>query len=128
MKTCGACHKLNGEGTKIGPDLDGIGLRGLDRLLEDVLDPNRNVDQAFRSTSLVTKDGLVEQGLVLREEGALLILADPQGKEKRVPLADITDRNVTMLSPMPANVADIVPEQDFYCLLAYLLEQKQKKE
>ena len=46
-KTCAACHRLAGQGTKIGPELDGIGQRGLDRLLEDVLDPNRNVDQAF---------------------------------------------------------------------------------
>jgi putative heme-binding domain-containing protein len=127
-KTCAACHKIQGEGAKIGPELDGIGLRGLDRILEDVLDPGRNVDQAFRSTSVETKAGLVEQGLVLREEGKLLILADAQGKEKRIPLDEITEREVTMLSPMPANVPDLVPEADFYNLLAFLLEQKQKKE
>jgi len=127
-KTCAACHKVQGEGNKIGPELDGIGLRGLDRILEDVLDPGRNVDQAFRSTSVETKAGLVEQGLVLREEGKLLILADALGKEKRIPLDEITEREVTMLSPMPANVPDLVPEADFYNLLAFLLEQKQKKE
>ena len=35
---------------EIAPHLDGIGNRGLERLLEDVLDPNRNVDQLFRAT------------------------------------------------------------------------------
>ena len=47
-KNCAACHQLAGKGAKVGPQLDGVGIRGLDRLLEDVLDPNRNVDQAFR--------------------------------------------------------------------------------
>ena len=52
---CANCHQVAGEGTKIGPQLDGIGARGLDRLLEDVLDPNRNVDPSFRTTTLVLK-------------------------------------------------------------------------
>src|SRR5262249_5804068 len=51
-KNCATCHQLNGKGTKVGPQLDGVGARGLDRLLEDVLDPNRNVDPAFRATRL----------------------------------------------------------------------------
>ena len=37
-----------GKGAKVGPQLDGIGTRGLDRLMEDILDPNRNVDQTLR--------------------------------------------------------------------------------
>lgn len=48
VKHCAVCHTIANEGAKIGPQLDGIGIRGLDRLLEDVLDPNRNVDMAFR--------------------------------------------------------------------------------
>ncbi|HWB09399.1 MAG TPA: HEAT repeat domain-containing protein [Pirellulales bacterium] len=125
-KHCAACHRVGGQGGKIGPDLDGVGLRGADRLLEDVLDPSRNVDQAFRSTLIQTGDGRSISGLVLREEGAVLVLADSQGKELRLPLADIDDRVLSPLSPMPANVADLVPEGDFYDLLAFLLSQQQK--
>jgi putative heme-binding domain-containing protein len=123
-KVCGTCHRVGGQGNKIGPELDGIGIRGLDRILEDVLDPSRNVDQAFRTTVITTTDGRAISGLALREEGDLLVLADPQGKEVRVPLAEIDQREVTPLSPMPANVADLVPEGDFYHLMAYLLEQR----
>src|SRR5207247_1797732 len=43
---CRVCHQIDGTGVVIGPQLDGIGTRGLERLLEDVLDPNRNVDRA----------------------------------------------------------------------------------
>ncbi|HET6881170.1 MAG TPA: c-type cytochrome [Pirellulales bacterium] len=125
QKTCAACHRVGGDGGKIGPDLDGVGLRGFDRLMEDVLDPSRNVDQAFRMTLIETSDGRALSGLVLREEGAVLVLADNQGKVVRLPLAEIEERSTGNLSPMPANVADLVPENDFYHLLGFLLTQRQ---
>jgi putative heme-binding domain-containing protein len=123
-KSCANCHQLGGQGAKIGPQLDGIGIRGLDRILEDTLDPNRNVDQAFRLTTLVMKKGQVVSGLVLREEGAILVLADNQGKEVRVAKDDVDERSTSQQSPMPANIADQIAEPDFYNLLAYLLEQR----
>ena len=64
----------------MGPQLDGIGSRGLDRLLEDIIDPNRNVDQNFRVTNLALQNGQVVSGLLLREEGDVLVLADAQGQ------------------------------------------------
>lgn len=123
-KVCAACHKLGGAGNKIGPELDGIGSRGPARLLEDILDPSRNVDQAFRSTTMSLADGRVVSGLVLREEGEVVVLADPLGKDVRVPKGDIETRVVSQVSPMPANVPDLVPETDFYHLLAFLLSQQ----
>src|SRR5262249_47608739 len=102
-KHCAICHQLAGKGTKIGPQLDGIGVRGIDRLLEDILDPNRNVDQAFRATTIVHSNGQIASGLVLREEGEVLILADALGKEVRIPKAAIEERTISQMSPMPAN-------------------------
>jgi hypothetical protein len=63
-------------------------------------------------------------GLVLREEGEIVVLADAQGKEVRVAKDDIDQRNTTLLSLMPANLIDPIPETDFYHLLAYLLSQR----
>ncbi len=120
-KNCGICHQLGGKGAKVGPQLDGIGVRGIDRLLEDIIDPNRNVDQAFRASTLTLKSGKFVSGLVLREEGEVVVLADNQGKEVRVPKNTIEERSVSQLSPMPANLVDQIPEADFYNLLAYLL-------
>jgi putative membrane-bound dehydrogenase-like protein len=127
VKNCAACHQLGGEGARIGPQLDGIGVRGLDRLLEDLLDPNRNVDQAFRLTTLELKKGQVVAGLLLKEEGQVLVLADAQGKEVRVPRDAVAERSSSQISPMPADFADKIPEADFYHLLAYLLEQRPKE-
>jgi putative heme-binding domain-containing protein len=126
-KNCAICHQINSQGAKIGPQLDGIGGRGLDRLLEDILDPNRNVDQAMRQTTFNLKDGGVVAGLVLREEGQVIVVADQQGKEVRVEKDNIDNRRTSMLSPMPANLGETIPEKDFYDLLAYLLTQRPKE-
>src|SRR5204863_2220666 len=116
--------QLANKGAKIGPQLDGIGIRGVERLLEDILDPNRNVDQAFRTTILNLTNGQIVSGLLLREEGAVLVIADQQGKEVRVPKNTVEERSVSPLSPMPANFNDVISEAEFYHLLAYLLEQR----
>ena len=123
-KSCGTCHQLGGQGARIGPQLDGVGVRGVDRLLEDILDPNRNVDQEFRTTTLALADGRVVAGLLLNAEGEVFVLADSAGKDVRVPKDQVDERKTESLSPMPANFADAIPEAEFDHLLAYLLSQR----
>jgi putative heme-binding domain-containing protein len=124
-KHCAICHRIGDQGAKIGPNLDGVGIRGIDRLLEDILDPSRNVDQAFRTTQIVATDGRIISGLALREEGQILVLADAQGKELRVAREEIEQRTVNSQSLMPSNVPDLVSEPDFVHLLGYLLSQRE---
>ncbi|MBC7855684.1 MAG: c-type cytochrome, partial [Pirellulaceae bacterium] len=127
-KHCAACHQIEGKGFVIGPQLDGIGLRGVERIIEDLLDPNRNVDVAFRTTTLMTDDGQVVSALVRREEGALLVLVDNKGKEFTLPKASIERQKKTDLSLMPANVHEIVTPQEFYDLVGYLASKRAKRE
>lgn len=121
---CASCHRVDGQGGLIGPQLDGIGNRGLERLVEDVLDTNRNVDRAFRSHILKLKDGEVVSGLPWREEGELLILADSAGKEVSVPKNNIESRRESETSLMPENFADVISPEDFNHLMAFLLSRR----
>jgi putative heme-binding domain-containing protein len=123
--TCSACHRIGDVGGKIGPELHGIGIRGIDRILEDTLDPSRNVDQAFRTTVVELKDGVVQTGLLQSDEGQVLTFADPEGKSFTVPKDRVADRYTSKLSLMPSNIAEDLPEADFFNLIAYLLAQKQ---
>ena len=123
-KNCAACHKIGNEGALIGPQLDGIGQRGLERLCEDILDPNRNVDGSFRTTVLVLKDGEVTSGLFRREEGELVVLAESTGKEINVTKKDIAERRQSEISLMPENFGELLSAEDFNHLMAYLLSRK----
>ena len=123
VKNCAVCHQLGGQGALIGPQLDGIGGRGLERIVEDVLDPNRNVDKAFRSTLFIMKDGEVNSGLFRREEGETVVVADSTGKEMRFPKNQVKERRESETSLMPGNLAEIVSAAELQDLLAYLLGQ-----
>jgi len=123
-KHCAICHQVGGQGAKIGPQLDGIGIRGLDRLLEDTLDPSRNVDPAFRNTNLQLSDGRSLSGLFLREDGTMFIFADSQGKEFTVKKDQIEQRTVSPLSAMPTNVLESLKDDELNNVMAYLLTLK----
>ena len=120
---CRTCHQIGGNGNVVGPQLDGIGHRGLERLCEDILDPNRNVDLAFRTTLLVLKDGDIVSGLFRREAGETFILADSAGKEISVSKKQIQERRESETSLMPDNFGEIISPEDFNHLMAYLLFQ-----
>jgi putative heme-binding domain-containing protein len=120
-KNCAGCHQIGGRGALVGPQLDGEGLRGAERVLEDILDPNRNVDPAFHATLLALRDGRVISGLVRREEGVNLVVVDRTGKETEVPSAEVEERRLTRLSPMPADFGVMIADRDLYDLVAFLL-------
>ncbi len=123
-KHCGICHQLDGQGPLIGPQLDGIGNRGLQRLIEDVLAPNRNVDVAFRSTTIVTTDGRALTGLFRRREGATLVFANSEGKEFSIAEDDIDEQSKSEISLMPDNVGQTLSENEFHDLTAFLLSKR----
>lgn len=123
-QACSICHRLGGAGGLVGPQLDGIGHRGLERLLEDILDPNRNVDRAFRSHTLTLKDGEVLTGLPRREEGELLIIATAAGVELSVPQKEIAAQRESETSLMPENFGDALTPEQLHDLLAFLLASK----
>lgn len=123
-KNCAVCHQVLGKGTLIGPQLDGIGNRGLERVLEDVLDPNRNVDANFHTTVYALASGKIVVGQFRRREGNSDIVVDSKGKEIVIPRAEIEERKRTKTSIMPANVASQLKPNDFYDLVAYLLSLK----
>ena len=110
-------------GKVVGPQLDGIGNRGADRVIEDMLDPNRNVDVAFQTTTLALETGKAVSGLLRREEGAVFVLINNKGEEFTVPKKEVDERLTSRTSLMPEGLTKAFSEQDFNDLLAFLLQQ-----
>lgn len=123
QKNCQICHQLRGEGKQIGPNLDGVAGRGLQRLLEDVLAPNRNVDAAFRTTTLVTSDGRAFSGLAKELPDGRISLVDTQARETILAESEVDERSQTAASPMPANFAEVLTVEQLSDLAAWLLQK-----
>ncbi len=111
---------------QVGPPLDGIGARGLDRVVEDLLDPNANVDPAFHYSIITLNDSTLITGLLKREEGEQLVFVDSTGKEIKVAKKDIKEKEESKSSLMPSNFSEVIPPEDFNNLMAFLLSKSVK--
>jgi putative heme-binding domain-containing protein len=117
---CNACHQkytLSG----IGPQLHGIGKRGADAIAEKIIDPNRNITEAFRNYTIKLKNGKVLTGLYRRDEGAVAIFGDLSGKEFSIPKKDIAERTASRYTIMPDHFGSTLSQREFNNLVAYLL-------
>ena len=122
---CSACHAIGAEGGAIGPQLDGVGKWGPRALAEKILDPNRNVSEAFRNYTITMKDGKVMSGLFRREEGEVIVFADVAGKEFSVAKNDIAEQQASKYTLMPDHFGSVLSQDDFNALLKYLLSLQQ---
>ena len=120
-KHCAGCHSVGGVGATIGPQLDGIGARGFERVLEDLFDPDRNVDPQFARTNLFLTNGDIKSVLVRRREANVLVYADERGVEQQLPLSEIAKERPSRLSLMPGNFVELLTEEETNQLLAWLI-------
>lgn len=124
MANCSACHQVKGVGGMVGPQLDGIGNWGIKALTEKILEPNRNITDAFKTYQINLKSGEQKLGLYRRTEGATLVFADHAGKEFSVLRDNINDYFTVNMTIMPDQFRYTIPENDFYELLGYLSSVK----
>ncbi|MBC7920630.1 MAG: HEAT repeat domain-containing protein [Ferruginibacter sp.] len=122
---CSMCHQIAGNGGMIGPQLNGIGSWGQQALTEKILNPNGNISEAFRMYNLTLKNGKALSGLYRREEGEVLVFANPGGQEFTVPKNQIKQRTVSKYTLMPDHFGKTIAKTDFDALLKYLLSVKE---
>lgn len=124
QQNCSMCHQIKSNGGLVGPQLDGIGNWGQKALTEKILDPNRNISEAFRNYNITLKNGKILSGLYRRTEGQVQVFADLSGKEFSVAQGDIREKKASRYTLMPDHFRKTVSEQDFYALLKFLLDTK----
>lgn len=117
---CAICHKLGDQGKVVGPQLEGVGARGAARLSEDILWPDRNVDEAFRMTILLLDSGESVSGLVSDRTAESLLFTDQSGKQRRILLSEIEQEKLSKLSLMPGNFDELMTDAEFASLIGYL--------
>ena len=118
---CKACHKIGGAGNEIGPDLSQIGKK-YDRakILENILDPSREIDPKYRVQLVQTVDGKIQSGLLVKNEPRELVLRDAKGKLITIPADNVEQMVPQQQSMMPDLLLRDMTAQQVADLLAYL--------
>jgi putative heme-binding domain-containing protein len=69
------------------------------------------------------KGGQTVSGLLRREEGELIVLADAAGKEVAVDRSKVARRAESSLSLMPGNFGEVLSVEEFNDLMAFLVSK-----
>ncbi len=119
--SCGGCHRVQGQGQWVGPDLSTIGTKyGKDELLLSILDPSAAIGYNFRTVVAVTRDGRTFSGLAVEDTADRLVLKTSDGSRVALNARDIEERIGSDVSLMPAGLAETMTDQELVDLLAFL--------
>jgi putative heme-binding domain-containing protein len=124
VASCVACHRLNGTGNAIGPDLAKLDdkWKPLD-ILREVLDPSAKINEKFQTWIFQTESGQVVTGLVVEETPEVVkIIENPLAKNEPVVLrvAEIEERQKSPTSIMPKGLLDKLTREEILDLMAYI--------
>lgn len=118
--SCRRCHKINGSGGDVGPDLSKIGLdKKRDYLLESIVDPNKQIAKGFETAILEMADGKVYAGIIKRDDDQHLHLQQPDGQVVIIDKSQIEER-ATGKSGMPEDLVKKMTKADIRDLVEYL--------
>ena len=121
---CTSCHRVNGKGSRLAPDLSDIGtVRTAAALQRSLLDPTGAMLPINRSVRAVTRDGKVITGRRLNEGRYTVQLIDEHENLVSLDKADLREYTVMKESPMPS-YKDKMTSNDLADVVAYLLSLK----
>jgi putative heme-binding domain-containing protein len=127
-KHCSTCHKFDGQGHEVAPDLQSaLGNKTKEALLIDLLDPNREVDSRFVNYVITTTQGRTLTGMIGSESAQSVTLKRAEGVEETCLRSDIEEIQGTSKSLMPENFEEQLSPQDVADLLGYLLSARSRK-
>jgi putative heme-binding domain-containing protein len=121
---CATCHRVNGLGPRVAPDLSDIGaIRSPAALQRSLLDPTGAMLPINRPVRIVTRDGRTIRGRRLNEDTYTVQVIDEQEHLLSFVKADLREFELGKTSPMPS-VAKTLSSEELGDVIAYLLTLK----
>lgn len=121
---CFRCHRVEGHGQEVGPDLSMVGRTERRHILESILQPSNLVPPHYQVWNLELNDGRTLTGMLLRTNLDEYTYVDQKGAPFKVRTTEIADSLPASTSIMPANLVDRLTDQELRDLLAYLQRQR----
>jgi cytochrome c oxidase cbb3-type subunit III len=122
---CTSCHRVGVAGSRVGPDLSGIGLaRRAVELEQSILDPEADVQVTNRTYRVVARDGAVTTGRLLNIDSFSVQLLDSKEQLRSFLKSDLREHGFAP-SPMPSYRTRLTT-QEVADLVSYLVTLKER--
>jgi len=123
---CTTCHRVNGTGGRLGPDLTDIGrLRRAVEIETSMLDPGKEVLYTNRMYRVVTRDGSTVTGRLLNLDSFTIQMLDSKEQLRSFDKSGLRDFAFLDTSPMPS-YKDKLTAQELADVVSYLVSLKGK--
>ena len=117
---CLKCHAIAGIGGAVGPSMESLGASAQpDYLVDSLLDPNAKVKEGFHSQQILTDEGKLFTGVVIRESENELTLRNAEDEMVTIAKNDIDERKESR-SLMPDGTVDSLTKQELVDLVRFL--------
>ena len=123
--TCYVCHRFNGEGGAVGPDLSAAGgkFSPFD-LVEAIIDPGKEISDQYGSSIFKLKDGSELNGRIMNIKGDTYWVNTDMMTPSTITFVHVDDIESITPSPismMPPGLMSTMADDDILDLLAYLI-------
>jgi putative heme-binding domain-containing protein len=121
---CASCHRVRGNGSRIGPDLTEVGAqRRAVELEKSILEPGAAVLPSHRSIRVVTRDGVAISGRLLNHDAFTVQLLDSDEQLRSFQKSNLREYVFVDSSPMPSYRGKLSAEE-LADLVSYLVSLK----
>lgn len=120
LASCFRCHRAEGRGSEVGPDLSTIGRVERGRILESLIHPSAQIAPHYQAWILATTDGKLRTGMLIRTYLDEYTYLDEKGQQFKLNTGDIVESRPAPTSIMPAGLVDLLTDQELRDLMAYL--------
>jgi putative heme-binding domain-containing protein len=118
---CTRCHRVAGEGGRLGPDLSRIGrIRTRETLIRSLRDPASAVAADFRPVTIVTEDGERIRGVTKGEDAFSIQIMDTRQQLRGYRKSDLSELVHEDGSLMPAFTDARLPQEELDDVVRYL--------
>ena len=125
-KNCAACHKLNGEGGAIGPDLTHANRADRDYLLISLVDPSAVIRKEYLSYTAETADNRLVTGVITAQTATSVTLTNSKAEATTLKRDEIVSLRESPVSLMPEGLLTPLRPQELRDLFAYLQQPARK--
>ncbi|HTU92537.1 MAG TPA: PVC-type heme-binding CxxCH protein [Gemmataceae bacterium] len=124
LAACSRCHRVEGRGARVGPDLSAIGRTDRRHILESILRPSNAVAPHYQNWQIETADGKVRTGMLIGTNLDEYTYVDAKGETFKLNTRTIVESRTVPASIMPDGLPDLLTDQELRDLLAYLCARR----